>query len=136
MAILAAALAAEQDAEKMKPRSAGDTEDTPSAAAEWYPSVPPHTRGVFKSEAHADPRKTAMLALIRKRFSSLVVTPIDQIDNNKCIVWLSVDSMIASELRIWFWNTLKVDVPFLDLLSADKSLATVDEFAEEKLLDV
>lgn len=56
--------------------------------------------------------------------------PIDQIDDRKPLSDFGVDSMIASEFRSWFWTAFKVDVPFLDLMSEEKSLLILSDFVE------
>ncbi|KUI74340.1 hypothetical protein VM1G_09893 [Cytospora mali] len=93
--------------------------------------------GLLASEADAESLQAAMSRLVKKRFSSLILTPVDQIDESKPLARFGVDSMIASELRAWFWTAFKVegDVPFLDILSPDKSLSTLAGFAGEKLLE-
>ncbi|RYP41540.1 hypothetical protein DL767_000967 [Monosporascus sp. MG133] len=45
-----------------------------------------------------------------------------------------VDSMLAAEFRTWFWNTFKVDVSFLDVVSTQKALYNLAEHVEEKLV--
>lgn len=40
---------------------------------------------------------------------------------------VGVDSMIAEEFRTWFWSASRVDVPFLDLMSAQTSIVGLVE---------
>ncbi|KAI0444212.1 polyketide synthase-like protein [Xylaria telfairii] len=68
--------------------------------------------------------------ILRKRFSDLLLTPIDQIDTMKPFTEFGIDSMIAAEFRTWLWGSFKVDVPFLDLLSPQKSLDTIAGLVE------
>lgn len=136
VAILAAALAAERVvAEKDASRTINGNADLLDGAAEWFKDVPAHARSYLTPEAGADSLQVALLRLIRKRFSSLIITPLDQIDDQKPLARFGVDSMIASEFRIWFWSAFRVDVPFLDILSAEKTLSTLAEFATERLLE-
>lgn len=59
--------------------------------------------------------------------------PPDQIDDRRPLPQFGVDSMIASEFRTWFWTVFHVDVPFLDIMSAQKSLVVLAEFVEMKM---
>lgn len=61
-----------------------------------------------------------MLQLVVKRFSNLILMPLDQIENDNPMARFGVDSMIASEFRSWFWMAFKVELLLLDLLSSDK----------------
>ncbi|CAJ2513205.1 Uu.00g013240.m01.CDS01 [Anthostomella pinea] len=137
LAVLAAALAAERLAsDKDGSRGVnGENADVLASAAEWFKGVPAHARAHLTPEADADSLQLAMLKLVRKRFSSLIITPVNQIDDSKPLARFGVDSMIASEFRIWFWTAFRVDVPFLDMLSSEKNLGTLAEFAAERLLE-
>ncbi|CCF34443.1 hypothetical protein CH063_06439 [Colletotrichum higginsianum] len=76
----------------------------------------------------------AILNLMKKRFSSLILLPLDQVDERKALPGFGVDSMIASEFRSWFWAALRVDVPFLHIMSPQKSLLVLAEFVEETIM--
>ena len=49
-----------------------------------------------------------------------------------------MDSMIAAEFRSWFYQTFKIDVPFLELLSKTTTVeslnAMVTSEAQKKIL--
>lgn len=76
----------------------------------------------------------ALLQLILKRFSDLVLLPLDRMDKTKPLLQYGMDSLIAAEFRAWFWRMLKVDVPFLTLLSPIKDLSTLASLAEAELV--
>lgn len=99
----------------------------------WLQGIPVGAIDALAVEANAPSLQVALSRLVKKRFSSLILIPIDQIDTSKPFASYGVDSMIASEYRAWFWNALKVEVPFLDLLSPQKSLDTIVASIEEKL---
>ncbi|KAF2177784.1 polyketide synthase [Zopfia rhizophila CBS 207.26] len=103
------------------------------AAAPWFKDVPAALTATFASEADAPTFQTAILRLIKKRFSNLILMPSDQIDDRTPLPDFGVDSMIASEFRSWFWTAFKVDIPFLDLMSAQRSLVLLAEFVEDKI---
>jgi acyl carrier protein len=63
--------------------------------------------------------------LIIKRFSNLILVPLEKVDVNKPLAEYGMDSMIAAEFRTWFFNTFKVDIPFLELLSKTVTLQSV-----------
>jgi hypothetical protein len=84
-------------------------------------------------EINAESLYVAVLGLIMKRFSSLVLVPLDQLESTKALANFGMDSMIAADFRIWFWNMFRVDVPFLDLLSPVKTLESSAADIEAKL---
>ncbi|EJT73961.1 hypothetical protein GGTG_07813 [Gaeumannomyces tritici R3-111a-1] len=51
----------------------------------------------------------------------------------KALPHFGLDSMIAAEYRTWFWTVLKVDVPFLDLMSPKTPLAVLAGFVGDKI---
>ncbi|KAI0552487.1 putative polyketide synthase [Xylaria curta] len=62
---------------------------------------------------------------IRKRFSDLILMPIDQVEDSKPLTQFGVDSMTASEFRTWIWSTFRVDIPFFELLSNQTTLKSL-----------
>ncbi|RFU27489.1 hypothetical protein B7463_g8851, partial [Scytalidium lignicola] len=69
----------------------------------------------------------AMLHFISKRFSNLVLIPLDKVDVAKSLAGYGMDSMIAAEFRTWFFQSLKVDIPFLELLSKTVTLNSLSQ---------
>ena len=136
-AILAASLKAEQEARdaSQKTAAAGGAGVQVATAAPWFREVPASMSGVLAPEADADSLQAAVLRLIKKRFSNLILVPLDQIDDRRPLPQFGVDSMIASEFRTWFWTVFSVDLPFLDIMSPQKSLSTLAEFVETKLIE-
>lgn len=127
-AILSASLLAEMD----KRESSGDDAGLANAPT-WLTGMLPAVVKALASESEASTLVDAINRVTRKRFASLILMPLDQIDDTQTLARLGVDSMIAAEFRTWIWNTFKVDIPFLDLLSNQKTLATVAETIGEKL---
>ncbi|KAI1662853.1 polyketide synthase [Daldinia decipiens] len=103
------------------------------AVAPWLANVPSGALAALKKQADAPTLEVAILRLAKKCFSSLILLPTELIDDHKALNEYGVDSMIASELRNWFWSTFKVDVSFLDILSQGKSLQTLSGFIVDKL---
>jgi hypothetical protein len=132
-AVLSASLQAEQEARDAGSGEAG-AKRTVAAAAPWFKDIPAALTGAFAPEADADTLLAAIVRLLKKRFSNLILMPLDQIDHHKPLPDFGVDSMIASEFRTWFWTVFRVDVPFLDIMSVRKSLAILAEFVEAKLV--
>ncbi|KAI1269306.1 putative polyketide synthase [Xylariaceae sp. FL1019] len=133
-AILGAALAADRDAAKVAHHTESDESDSLTVAAEWFSSVPKHAQAHLIHQATTESLSEAILHLVRKRFSSLIITPMEQIDDQKPLLRLGVDSMIASEFRTWFWTVFRVDVPFLDIMSPQKNLRALSEYTAEKMM--
>ncbi|RAL62709.1 hypothetical protein DID88_004552 [Monilinia fructigena] len=77
----------------------------------------------------------SVLRVMRKTILSAILMPVDQIDDTKPLAQFGMDSMIAAEFRTWIWGAFKVDIPFLDLLSNQKSLNSLAEFSTEKLTE-
>ncbi|KAI1499776.1 polyketide synthase [Biscogniauxia marginata] len=127
--ILSAALLADQEVGDTGGASQVGLADAPA----WLTAVPKGVASIFTSETGAPTLLDAILRITRKRFSSLILTPIDQIDNSKPLAQFGMDSMIGAEFRTWIWGTFKVDISFLDLLSNQKTLTTIAEDVEAKL---
>lgn len=127
-AVLSASLFSELD---RRDASNDDTKFTNGPT--WLTGMVPAMAKVLASEPEASTVIDAILRVTRKRFASLILMPLDQIDNTQVLANFGVDSMIAAEFRTWVWNTFKVDIPFLDLLSNQKTLLTVAETIDEKL---
>ncbi|KAK7966938.1 polyketide synthase [Apiospora aurea] len=77
------------------------------------------------SESGASTLVDAILRGVRKRFSSLILMPLDQIDDSQALSQFGVDSMITAEFRTWIWTAFKVDIPFHDIMSQQKTLASL-----------
>ncbi|KAI0836062.1 hypothetical protein F5Y06DRAFT_305654 [Hypoxylon sp. FL0890] len=103
------------------------------AMSPWMRGIPADVVQVLATEADAQSLPDAVLRLTRKQFSNLMLVPKDQIENDKTMLSLGIDSMIASEFRTWFWSAFKVDVPFLDILSPHNSLITLSKLVLRKL---
>ena len=113
--------------------SSGSSGSAVANAAPWFKEVPATLSAAFAPEADADTMKDAILRLIKKRFSNLILMPADQIAETRALPEFGVDSMIASEFRSWFWSVFKVDIPFLDIMSKQTSLAVLADSVETKL---
>lgn len=129
--VLLASLLAEKEASEA-PREGGNAVAV-AAAAPWFKEVPTAISAVLAPEADADTLLEAILRLVKKRFSNLILLPTDQIAESRPLPSFGVDSMIASEFRSWFWSVFKVDVPFLDIMSAQTSLIVLAENIERNL---
>ncbi|KAK6544731.1 hypothetical protein TWF694_001416 [Orbilia ellipsospora] len=77
--------------------------------------------------------KDALTKYVAKRFGELILVPEGKLNLTKPLNGYGMDSMIAAEFRSWFYQTFKVDVPFLDLLS--KSI-TIESLSQNLLKQV
>ncbi|KAI1170031.1 polyketide synthase-like protein [Nemania sp. FL0916] len=100
----------------------------------WASALSSSILSVLVPVLDAPSLEMAILRLARKRFSDMILLHLDQIDDAKPLSKYGVDSMIASEFRTWVWTTFQIDVPFLDLMSQDKTLQTLAGFIERGLL--
>ena len=71
------------------------------------------------------------LDLIKKRFSNLVLVPVEKVDDSRPLNSLGMDSMLAAEFRTWFYQAFKADIPFLMLLSDTVTLSRLAELVKE-----
>lgn len=106
-----------------------------SARLSWLRGIPSVAAKTLVSETDASTLRDAISSVVGKRFSNLILLPYGKVDYHKSFAQFGVDSMIASEFRTWFWNMFRIDVPFLDFLSPEKSLTTIVSFVEARLLD-
>lgn len=88
----------------------------------WMAELPTGVVEVFMSERGATSLGDACVRLITKKFARLILMEQDQIDAGKCMADFGIDSMIAAEFRTWMWTRLRTDVPFLDIMSPQKTL--------------
>lgn len=129
-------LAEALDAEQRRLNGGHDGKQGRFAAntAVWAKELPELVSGsLLRAETDAISLHDAVLRVIRRQFSNLILIPLDQIEDKKPLAQFGVDSMIASEFRTWFWSTFKVDIPFLDLLSATRSLSSIANTVEAHL---
>jgi hypothetical protein len=80
---------------------------------------------VVKALEAGAPLSDAILAHISKRFGDLVLLPADKVDVKKPLAGYGMDSMIAAEFRTWFFKALRVDIPFLELLSKTVTIVSL-----------
>lgn len=134
-ALLSAALQAELSSSRGNGEHTAEATGRKTVAA-WFKTVPTKISESLAPVADYPSLQVAVLQLVRRRFSNLILIPVEDIIDDKPLSTVGVDSMIASEFRSWFWTAFSVDVPFLDLLSPDKSLKSLARFVEERLVDV
>ena len=133
--ILRASFHAEKEAAEAEASSRSSTaQDAAKAAAPWFKDVPVALVAGFAPEASAETMREAILRLMKKRFSNLILVPFDQVDENKALPELGLDSMVAAEFRSWFWAVFRVDLRFLDITSRESKLVTLAEFVEDKIM--
>ena len=114
---------------------AGDDSIAPASIhAAWSTGLPSSVVKALAAEASgAASLNDAILALVSRRFSNLLLMPLESVDTRKPIGSYGMDSMIAAEYRSWFWSVFKVDVPFLDILSSTNHLQALTDMIEAAL---
>ncbi|KAI0006809.1 hypothetical protein F4779DRAFT_595040 [Xylariaceae sp. FL0662B] len=75
----------------------------------------------------------AVLGVVTKKFSNLVLVQADKLDVLKSINEIGVDSMLAAEFRSWIFQVFKIDVPFLTLLASSTTLSSLAELVSDNL---
>lgn len=107
-----------------------------SIDAAWSKGLPAHAVKALAAEAaNAISLNAAILAVVARRFSNLLLMPLDKVDTKKPLNSYGMDSMIAAEYRSWFWSVFKVDIPFLEILSPTNHLQTLTSIVEKVLLE-
>ncbi|KAI0971896.1 polyketide synthase-like protein [Xylaria arbuscula] len=131
---LAASLELTQDTKQWASEKSIDVDSTINKIP-WLRSLPKSAAKVLGVEEGASSLEDSIRRALRRRFSHLLLTPIEQIVEQRSFARVGIDSMIAAEFRTWLWNSFKVDVPFLDLLSHNKSLDTVMGLVKQALTE-
>ena len=108
---------------------AADTQEAPR----WAAALPQHLVDALASQIASSSLAEAVLGLVCKRFSILILLEIDKLDHQRPLVQYGIDSMIAAEFRSWFWSVFKIDVAFADILSSTKSLSSLAAMVERKI---
>ncbi|PHH81251.1 hypothetical protein CDD82_1190 [Ophiocordyceps australis] len=131
-AFIAASLTANQSSSQ-----AADALASSSAHPDWLKRLATVPAGkALAPESLAPTLHAAVLKTIMKRFSGLVLLAAENINSRKPLAGFGMDSMIAAEFRSWFWNSFKVDVEFLDLMSDVKCLEDLAATVEAELGNV
>ena len=120
-------------AASLSEKAADETSVRHSDIPAWSAGLPPALIDTLSFQATASTLAEAVLGLVRKRFSSLILVQPDNLDDGKPLIQYGIDSMIAAEFRSWFWSIFKVDVPFADILSSEKSLSSLAALMEQKM---
>ena len=120
-------------AASLSEKAADETSARRSDIPAWSVGLPPDLIDALSFQATASTLAEAVLGLVCKRFSSLILVQPDKLDDAKPLIQYGIDSMIAAEFRSWFWSTFKVDVPFADILSSENSLSSLAALMEHKI---
>ncbi|KAJ8125493.1 hypothetical protein O1611_g8146 [Lasiodiplodia mahajangana] len=102
--------------------------------APWWGDVPDSATEILKSQSDAPTLRDAVLRVLRKQFSTLMLMPLENVNDHKSMMEVGVDSMIASEFRAWLWKCFRIDVTLLDLLGPRFSLEADGELAGSVIL--
>ncbi|KAL8735750.1 MAG: hypothetical protein Q9166_000613 [cf. Caloplaca sp. 2 TL-2023] len=122
-------------AASLDPKEGSDGAAVASIDAAWSKGLPALViKALATGAADAFSLNEAILTLVCKRFSNLLLMPLDAVDPKKPIASFGIDSMIAAEYRTWFWTVFKVDIPFLDILSSTNHLQTLADMVEKELV--
>ncbi|KAI1261843.1 reducing type I polyketide synthase 10 [Xylariaceae sp. FL1019] len=73
----------------------------------------------------------AVLSFVRKRFGNLVLMKAEAVDVKKPLAQYGMDSMIGAEFRVWFYKSMRVDVPLVMLLGSSCTVESLRDLAME-----
>ncbi|RYP80513.1 hypothetical protein DL770_006186 [Monosporascus sp. CRB-9-2] len=82
---------------------------------------------IMKAMESGSTLREATMAYIARRFSNLILLPLDRVDLGRSLSLYGMDSMIAAEFRSWIFQVFKIDVPFLELMSKRVTLTMLNE---------
>ncbi|KAF3931090.1 hypothetical protein ABW20_dc0106731 [Dactylellina cionopaga] len=108
-------------------RAVHDKEESTSNQSRDLPSE------IFKARESGAPILETVTTYIAKRFCDLVLMPADNFNVTKPLDQFGMDSMIAAEFRSWFFQVLKLDIPFLEFLSKTTTIESLSKIALHKL---
>lgn len=86
--------------------------------------------------AHGEGRDAAIAHTTKafvKKLSNLLLMPIKQFDILKSVVDYGLDSMVGSELRVWVYLEMKVDVSFIELSVSTRSIKAMVELLFDRM---
>ncbi|KAF2014387.1 reducing type I polyketide synthase 10 [Aaosphaeria arxii CBS 175.79] len=71
--------------------------------------------------------------IVTKKFSNAFLVPVEKLDLNKALSQFGMDSMLAAEIRTWFYQSLGHDVAFFVLLSPETTIMSLSQMVEKSL---
>jgi NAD(P)-dependent dehydrogenase (short-subunit alcohol dehydrogenase family) len=74
-----------------------------------------------------------IIEVISKKFSNAFLIPVEKLDVNKALTNFGMDSMLAAEIRTWFYQTLGFDIAFFVLLSPETSITALSQTVEKDI---
>ena len=122
-------------AASLDPKEGSEGAAVASIEAPWSKNLPVAVvKALATGAADASSLNEAIVTLVRRRFSNLLLMPLDEVDPKKPLASFGMDSMIAAEYRTWFWTVFKVDIPFLDILSSTNNIQTLADTVESEIV--
>ena len=79
------------------------------------------------------PATAAILKIVKKRFSNLLLVAMEDLNPWKPMSSYGIDSMLAAVIRSWVYQTFKVDVDMMALLSQSTTIQSLVEIVEGKM---
>ena len=95
--------------------------------------LPPALAEVIDADGDDDAILEAIVGIVVKRFSNLILVQADKIDNMKPLMSWGMDSMLAAEFRTWFHMAFNVDIPFLLIMSDSVNLRALAELVKSDM---
>jgi hypothetical protein len=111
------------------------TSHTDAATTVHDDAVTQQAAQLAAAAASSDQPRVAELvdAMLRDKFSKLILMPVHKLDGKKALSVYGMDSMISAEIRTWAWRELGVDIPFLRILTEGFTLDALGAFIVENL---
>ena len=80
------------------------------------------------------PVSAVILQIFVKQFSNLLLVPVEDLNSSKPMSSYGIDSMLAAVIRSWVYQTFKVDVDLMALLSQSATIQSMVEVVGGKLM--
>ncbi|KAL8836156.1 MAG: hypothetical protein Q9176_006486 [Flavoplaca citrina] len=123
------------NAASLDPKEGREGAAVASIEAPWSKDLPVAVvKALATGAADASSLNEAIVTLVRRRFSNLLLMPLDEVDPKKPLASFGMDSMMAAEYRTWFWTVFKADIPFLDILSSTNNVQTLADTVESEIV--
>ena len=81
----------------------------------------------------SDSATSVIIRIIKKRFSNLLLVAMEDLNPGKPMSSYGIDSMLAAVIRSWVYQTFKVDVDLMALLSQSATIQSLVEIVEGKM---
>ncbi|KID93461.1 ketoacyl-synt-domain-containing protein, partial [Metarhizium majus ARSEF 297] len=107
-----------------------DVKETGDAASLYKSLLPQQIREAVLS---GDSLESALTQALTAKLGNIIMLSPDQIDRDQPLMSFRLDSMVAAEFRNFVFQTMRVDIPFMTLLSKATTMGIIASFVVEQI---